>query len=219
MDLADVATWAPDVDLGLESLGALYLEPFWVFAPSGSTIEDEPDLAGLIVFAGREGSGTRVLAEALLRINGLEDVRIHEVDEGPSADVVSEMFQRGEAEAVFAMGDPMAPVIQELLLDARLRPVSLDRAEAYDRRFDFITAVSLPEGTIDLATNIPSEELKLLASSIQLAAPEDLNPVLVDALLDAASEVHERSTVFSARGSYPNGDPASLPLDPTAERF
>jgi hypothetical protein len=25
--------------------------------------------------------------------------------------------------------------------------------------------------------------------------------------------------VFSARGSYPNGDPASLPLDPTAERF
>lgn len=227
MDLAEAATRRsedpgfeePDADLGVESLGALYLEPFWVFAPAGSSIEDEPDLEGLAVLAGREGSGTRVLAEALLRINGLEEVQIQELIEGPSADAITEIFEQGEAEAVFAMGSPLSPIIHELLLDPRLKPLSLDRAEAYDRRFDFITAVSLPEGTVDLALNIPSEELRLIASSIQLVAPADLNPVLVDALLDAASEVHERSTVFSARGSYPNGDPASLPLDPTAERF
>ena len=227
IDLAEVATRAaedpgsdqPDVDLGIESLGALYLEPFWVFASAESRIDDEPDLEGLVVFAGREGSGTRVLAEALLRVNGLEEVQIVELDEEPSEDAVAELFRAGEAEAMFTMGSPMSPIIRGLLLDGRFRPISLDRAEAYDRRFDFITSVTLPEGTVDLATNVPSEDLKLIASSIQLVAPEDLNPVLVDALLDAATEVHKGSTVFSARGSYPNGDPASLPLDPTAERF
>ncbi|MCL7961648.1 MAG: hypothetical protein M8860_02200 [marine benthic group bacterium] len=227
IDLADLATRSaeetgfevPEVDLRLESLGALYLEPFWQFAAVGSEIEDELDLEGLVVFAGREGSGTRVLAEALLRINGLEEVRIVELDEEASEDEVAELFLRGEAEVLFMMGSPISPVIRGLLLDPRFRPVSLDRAEAYNRRFDFITNVTLPEGTVDLASNVPSRDLKLIASSIQLVAPEDLNPVLVDALLDAASEVHKRSTLFSARGSYPNGDPASLPLDPTAERF
>ena len=227
IDLADAAARPgeepgfrpPEVDLGLESLGALYLEPFWLFAGADSEIDDEPDLEGLVVFAGREGSGTRVLAEALLRINGLAEVRILGLDEGSTEDAVAELFRKGEAEVMFTMGSPMSPVIRGLLLDPRFRPVSLDRAEAYDRRFEFVTAVSLPEGTVDLATNVPSEELKLIASSIQLVAPENLNPVLVDALLDAANEVHRRSTVFSARGSYPNGDPASLPLDPTAERF
>ncbi|MEJ2482257.1 MAG: TAXI family TRAP transporter solute-binding subunit [Gemmatimonadota bacterium] len=227
VDLADVATRAaedpgfeaPEVDLGLESLGALYLEPFWLFAAAGSDIEDEPDLEGLVVFAGREGSGTRVLAEALLRINGLEEVRILELDEGATEDAVAELFRQGEAEVLFIMGSPMSHTILGLLLDPRFRPISLDRAEAYDRRFDFVTKVTLPEGTVNLASNVPSEELKLIASSIQLVAPEDLNPVLVDALLDAANKVHKRSTLFSTRGSYPNGDPASLPLDPTAERF
>ena len=208
-----------EAELGLKSLGALYLEPFWVFVPAGRAVEDERELEGLLVFGGREGSGTRVLAEALLRVNGLDSVQIYEVSAEQSEEDIADMFRRGDVEALFTMGSPRSPVIQQLLLDPRIRPLSFDRAEAYDRRFDFVTAVSLPEGTIDFEANIPPEELKLLASSIQLVAPDDLNPVLVDALLDAASEVHKGSTLFSARGSYPNGDPASLPLDPTAERF
>ena len=210
---------AEEVDLGIESLGALYLEPFWLFTSTRDDIRDERDLEGLLVFAGRAGSGTRVLAEALLSINGLDDIRTYAVSEDLTEEEVTELFRQGEVDALFATGSPMSPVLQRLLLDPRIRPFSFDRAEAYDRHFDFITAVTLPEGTVDLEANIPSEELHLLASSIQLVAADDLNPVLVDALLDAASAIHERSTLFSARGAYPNGDPASLPLDPTAERF
>lgn len=227
MDIEDAAATldtdrdlgAEEVDLGIESLGALYLEPFWLFTAAGAEVRDERGLQGLLVFAGREGSGTRVLAEALLRINGLDEVRTYAVGEDLSEEEVVEMFRRGEVQALFVTGNPMSPVLQRLLLDPRIRPFSFDRAEAYDRHFDFITAVSLPEGTVDLERNIPAEELQLLASSIQLVAPDDLNPVLVDALLDAASGIHGAGTLFSARGSYPNGDPASLPLDPTAERF
>jgi TRAP-type uncharacterized transport system substrate-binding protein len=214
---ADRDLEAEGVDLGLESLGALYLEPFWLF--TSAEVRDERGLQGLLVFAGRDGSGTRVLAEALLRINGLDEVRTYAVSEDLSEEEVVEMFRRGEVQALFVTGSPTSPALRRLLLDPRIRPYSFDRAEAYDRHFDFITAVSLPEGTVDLERNIPSEELQLLASTIQLVAPDDLNPVLVDALLDAASGIHGAGTLFSARGSYPNGDPASLPLDPTAERF
>jgi TRAP-type uncharacterized transport system substrate-binding protein len=216
---ADRDLEAEEVDLGIESLGALYLEPFWLFTSARDDVRDERGLEGLLVFAGREGSGTRVLAEALLRINGLDDVRTYAVSDDLSEEDVTELFRRGEVQALFATGSPMSPVLQQLLHDPRIRPFSFNRAEAYDRHFDFITAVTLPEGTVDLEANIPSEELQLLASSIQLVAPDDLNPVLVDALLDAASGIHGAGTLFSARGSYPNGDPASLPLDPTAERF
>jgi TRAP-type uncharacterized transport system substrate-binding protein len=208
-----------EADLGLESLGALYLEPFWVFVPARRDLRTEADLEGLLVFPGREGTGTRVLAEALLRVNGIEDVQIYEPGDGIGEEEIAEALLRGEVQAVFAMGDPMSPAIQQLLLDRRIRPFSFRRAEAYDRKFEFISALTLPEGTIDLRENVPSEELQLLASSIQLVTPADLNPVLVDALLDAATEIHQRPTLFSTRGSYPNGNSASLPLDPTAERF
>ena len=152
-------------------------------------------------------------------MNGVEDVTVFEPDRDPTREEIAAMFLRGEVEALFAMGDPMSPAIQRLLLDPRIRPLSFRRAEAYDRRFEFITALTLPEGTVDLAANVPAEDLRLVASSIQLVTPADLNPVLVDALLDAATEVHQRPTLFSTRGSYPNADAASLPLHPAAERF
>jgi TRAP-type uncharacterized transport system substrate-binding protein len=208
-----------EADLGLESLGALYVEPFWIFTAARRGVGTERELEGLVVFPGREGTGTRVLAEALLQVNGVEDVTVFEPEQDPTREEIAEMFLRGEVEALFAMGDPMSPSIHRLLLDPRIRPLSFRRAEAYDRRFEFITALTLPEGTVDLAENVPAEDLRLVASSIQLVTPADLNPVLVDALLDAATEVHQRPTLFSTRGSYPNGDAASLPLDPTAERF
>ena len=208
-----------EADLGLESLGALYLEPFWVFVPAGRDLRTEDDLDGLVVFPGREGTGTRVLAEALLRVNGIEDVEIYEPGDGFSEDDVAAAFLGGDVQALFAMGDPMSPAIQQLLMDPRIRPFSFRRAEAYDRKFEFVSALTLPEGAVDLRDNIPAEDLQLVASSIQLVTPADLNPVLVDALLDAATEIHQQPTLFSIRGSYPNGNPASLPLDPTAERF
>jgi TRAP-type uncharacterized transport system substrate-binding protein len=209
------------LNLGLVSLGALYLEPFWVFALSDRRVEEEASLGGLVVFPGREGSGTRVLADALMRANGLTDVEVYQPEQDLSEEDLVELFGTGESsvEAIFAMGNPMAPAIRHLLLDRRLRPLSFDRSEAYDRRYPFLTAVTLPEGTVDLELNVPDRELKLVASSIQLVTTNDLSPVLVDALLDAASEVHQEASLFSVRGSYPNGDPASLPLDPTAERF
>lgn len=215
--VGDETSEAPD--LGLVSLGALYVEPFWLFSRASDDIRSERDADGLVVFPGREGSGTRVLAEALIAVNGLDDVEVFHPDEGEEAEQIEEAFRRGDVDVLFAMGDPMSPSIRALLTDSRIRPVSFGRAEAYDRRFPFIDALTLPEGTVDLADNVPAEDLHLVGSTIQLVTTSDLNPVLVDALLGVANEVHSEATLFSVRGSYPNADPASLPLAPTAERF
>lgn len=202
----------------LVSLGALYIEPAWVFAHVDLSVDHEHDLDGLLVYPGREGSGTRALAERLLEMNGLDEVELFDAD-FVSVEEGVEAFVAGEFAAVFLMGEPRNPAIEQLLRRPEFEPISFRRAEAYERRFPFITAVTLPEGSLDLAENIPDRELKLVGSTIQLVTTDDLSPVLVDALLDAASQVHGEATLLSNRGEYPKPDPGSLELSPAAERF
>jgi len=203
----------------LVSLGALYYEPFWAFALVDRNVEEEPDLDGLLVFPGREGSGTRALAEQLLATLGLDDVVISGSDRFKSMEEGVEAFLAGEFEAGFVMGKPRTPIIDRLLRHPAIEPISFRRAEAYDRQFQFVSALTLPEGAVDLARNIPDRDLKLVASSIQLVTTDDLSPVLVDVLLHAASEIHGEATLLSARGEFPKADPASLELNTAAERF
>ncbi len=203
----------------LVSLGALYIEPFWVFALAERDIREEPDLEGLLVYPGREGSGTRLLAERLLEINGLDSVAVYETNEPLTAETGVDLFLDGVLDAVFVMGEPRNPAVHRLLRQPEIKPVSFRRAEAYNRQFPFVTAVTLPEGAVDLALNIPDEDLKLIASSIQLVTTDDLSPVLVDALLAAAGEIHGEATLLSARGEFPKADPGMLELLPAAELY
>jgi len=82
--------------------------------------------------------------------------------------------------------------------------MSFERADAYPRRFDFLTRLVLPSGTVDFAADIPREDVKLIATEAMLAARSDLHPALTQALLDAAREIHGGQGVFEAAGEFPN---------------
>ena len=82
------------------------------------------------------------------------------------------------------------PAIWQALHDPDLKLMSLARAEAYPRRFPYITKLTLPPGTIDLAQHIPQQEVKLIGTKAMLVARDDLSPAIVNLLLEAARELH-----------------------------
>ena len=62
-----------DADSPIASLGALYLEPVWVFArDTPKPVQQLRDLAGRRVGIGAEGSGTQPLARMLLETVGVD---------------------------------------------------------------------------------------------------------------------------------------------------
>jgi hypothetical protein len=79
--------------------------------------------------------------------------------------------------------------------------------------------VVLPEGSIDLAQNLPAEPITLLAAQTQIVAHEDLHPAIQMLLMQAAKEVHGEVGLFNRDGELPVANQFDFPLSAEATRF
>jgi hypothetical protein len=93
------------------------------------------------------------------------------------------------------------------------------RADAYQRRFGFISKLTLPAGTLDLARGLPDHDITLIGTKAMLAAHADLHPVLVALLIDAAREIHGGQGPFESAGEFPSFAPVDLPVAAEAELY
>jgi TRAP transporter TAXI family solute receptor len=138
----------------LEGLASLYHEPLWVFHTLGDDLVDLRGLAGKHLAVGAEGSGTRAVALPLLGQNGIDAVSAVLRDAGGAAAV--EALRSGVVDAAFFVAAPSAPLIADLLRDSEVQLLGFSRAEAYTRRFDYLSKVTLVAGQVDLAKGMPT---------------------------------------------------------------
>jgi TRAP-type uncharacterized transport system substrate-binding protein len=204
---------------GVESLGTMYLQPLWIFAPRDTDLEGLRDLSGLRVEAGAKASDSRLLALFLLNEEGIGDEvdfsRNHPVTPGQ----VREAVQDGQVGAIIAVGEPESRLIDTLLRSSKLQVLSIERADAFALRHPFLQKVRFPEGGHDIKANIPDRDLQLLAARAQLIVSDLFPPALADLLLQAALEIHGGATPFSSRGEFPDPETAPLPLNRAADNF
>ena len=97
--------------------------------------------------------------------------------------------------------------------------MSFAQADAYERRFPFLTKLTLPQGVADLVRSYPPEDVRVLAPTANLIVRSDLHPALQTLLLKAAGEVHGKSGFFQFAGEFPAYKDAMLPLSPDAARY
>ena len=202
---------------GLVTLGSLFYEPTWLFYGGASKLRILNDLRGKRIAIGPPGSGTQALILKFL----------HEIKIAKSPTVLREIggleaakaLETGDVDAVFYVASINAPAVQRLLTAPGVNIHSIERADAIVRRQRFFTKHTLPQGAADLARNIPPRDVTLLAVTANLVAVEDIHPVIVDLLLEAAKEVHGGGGMFQRAGEFPAPRDLDLPLAPDAERF
>lgn len=202
---------------GLEGLGSLYYEPLWLFYKNGIALHRMPDLRGLKVAIGPDGSGTQALVKLLLEENALENSELQLLKQNSSQ--AAEALRSGQIDAAFFVASPKSQLVSRLLHDPAIQLASFERADAYARRHDFLSVLTLPEGAEDLASNIPSQEIRLLATTSDLVVHEDLHPGLVSLLMQVIDKVHRPAGWFSAEGEFPTSRYMSFPLNEQAVRF
>jgi len=207
---------AADSD-ALISLGGMFLEPLWVFHRRGLVIDELGALAGRRVAVGQQGSGTRHLADTLLRDVLPAGATVVPVDLGGLA--AAEALQRGAVDAALFVSAPDAKAVQQLLRDPKVALLDFARAQAYSRRFPFLTPIDLPRGAIDLAADIPATDIHLVATTASLLARADIHPVIVDRVLAAAREVHGGGSALWRPGAFPSPQAPDVALSDDAERF
>lgn len=208
-----------DLISDLYSLGSLGFEPFWVFVRKGDSITTVRDLAGRRVLLGPKGSGSRATALLLVEDNGIEDDIELSSWEHQSPEALAEELSAGRIDAACVVGEPSAPFITQLLRTEDVMPLSLGRTPAYARRHPELEELVLPMGAYDLARNIPSADLDLVAPATNLVAGAGLHPAAVAVLLEAAKNIHRTHTLFAAQGTFPSSKYVSLPLSPAATQY
>ena len=203
-------------DSGLLSLGSVFYEPVWVFYHGEKTLTRLTDLRGKRIAIGQEGSGVRQLAQQLLAANEIPPG--HQLV--PLAGLqAAEELQQGRIDAAFIIAAEKAPVVQVLLRSPGIRVMSFSQANAYQRRFPFLTRLTFPQGVAYLVRDFPPEDIKLLAPTANLIIRDDLHPALRTLLLQTASEVHGKSGFFQDAGEFPSYKDRMLPLAPEAARY
>ena len=160
-------------------------------------MDEEADLEGRRIVLGAAGSGTRVFATAVLAANGVADRVTTVTVEKDAPEQSVEALKAGTLDGLFALGEPDAPSIREALSDDGIKALPFRRAAAYERRYPGLIAVTVPEGALDLARNVPEQDLALIALATNLVAPEDLHPSLVDVILGVATRVHSGPNVLT----------------------
>jgi TRAP transporter TAXI family solute receptor len=208
-----------DRDSQLVSLGSVFFEPVWVFyrGDHGDRRFDRlTDLKGKRIAIGQEGSGVRQLAQQLLSANEIKPGDHLLPLSGLKA---AEELQQGRIDAAFIIAAENAPVVQVLLRSPGVKVMSFAQAEAYQRRFPFLTKLTLPQGVADLVRDYPPHDVTLLAPTANLVVRDDLHPALQSLLLQAATEVHGRAGFFQRAGEFPFYKDRLLPLSPEAARY
>jgi TRAP transporter TAXI family solute receptor len=202
---------------GLVSLGTLFTEPIWLYYRANLDLNRLTQLKGMRVNVGSEGSGIPKLFRDLLTANGLKEgaVNLSMLDDKPAAAALLE----GKIDAAVFSSAPNSSVIQKLLRAPAVDLFDFSQAEAYTRRFPYLSQVVLPRGLINLGRDQPARDVHLIALTTTLVAREDLHPALVNLFAQAAVNIHGTAGWFRKRGEFPNAAIGDIPVVPAAVKF
>ncbi|MFD1967900.1 TAXI family TRAP transporter solute-binding subunit [Trinickia caryophylli] len=203
---------------GLVSLGSVSYVPFVMFY-RGPRYTLLSEFAGKRLAIGPEGSGARALALALLKANGIGPGGATELVP-LTGEEAARALSDGRIDAAFFAGDSaQVPVMARLTRAPGIRLFSFAQAEAYTRRFPYLTDLALPMGAFDLGRNLPPQTVHTLASTAELIARDSLHPALSDLLIEAAREVHGRATLLQRAGEFPAALTHDFPISDDAARY
>jgi TRAP-type uncharacterized transport system substrate-binding protein len=203
----------------LVSLGSMFYQPLTVFYRGRRRISRLSQLKGERIAIGKQGSGTRLLALALLDGNGIDmggATQLLDLD----GDAARQALVDGQVDAIFLTGDSAPPATIRAILHTRgIRMFDFPQADAYARVFPFLHKLEIPAGTFDLGANLPRKPLTLLAPAVELIAHSDLHPALCDLLIQAAQQVHGGATRLQYAHEFPNTYTYTFPLDSEAASY
>ena len=202
----------------IKSLASIYYEPLWVFYRNeGYTVDYMIQFISKKIAVGTIGSGTKDLADKILKDNGINEQNSTILNYNTKE--AKEKLEKGEIDVIFIVSSHNSEVVKELLADPKINLFSFKRARAYSRKYTFLEALDLYEGTIDLYKNLPDENINLLATTANLVVQKDFSEELKRILLKKVVEVHNKKDLFAKAGQFPNIDNMKLDLDEEAKRY
>ncbi len=203
----------------IEGVASLYLEPLWVFYRGDATLDRLSQLAGKRIAVGSDGSGTQTLSKGLLGACGVSASTPNTSLQPLAGGEAAKALLAGQIDAVMIVASPKAVVVHDLLANPGVKLMSFSQADALGRTYQFLSAVTLYRGSIDLPKNLPSTDVHLVAPAAMLVARESAHKSLVLLGAMAATEMHRYGTLLSEPGQFPTARYMEVPMAKQAANY
>jgi TRAP-type uncharacterized transport system substrate-binding protein len=201
------------IDRALQSLAVVEREPVWIFSrlPWVTTMKD---LSGLRVGIAQDDGLAASAAQLLLNHSRLKatDVQLVKVQRNQLADLLID----GQLDAAIVLASASSEVVRVLTRGAAIQIIGLEQVRGLVQRESRLRPFVLPQGVIELRGDIPSRDLTMVSADLQLVVRPDVHPALQRALLDVASQLHERPSYLQRQGEFPRLTDMDFPASPVA---
>jgi len=215
-----------DTEAGIVSLGSLFYEPVWIFyrrelerrrpPGGGAPLQRLAQLRGLRVNVDQDGSGVPQIMEKLLALNRLKPADFRLANLPPAEAGIA--LRQGRLDAAVLISAPQSQLIRELLRDPAIALMAFEQNEAYSRHLPFLSTVTLPRGVVDLAADLPPQDVPLLATTTSLLARDQTHPALRQLFAQAAQSQHSEAGWFNGARDFPNTRTSELPVSAEGDR-
>ncbi|MDM0074374.1 TAXI family TRAP transporter solute-binding subunit [Variovorax sp. J2P1-59] len=214
-----------DEEAGLTSLGSLFFEPLWFFYRTDAarkvdrktaTLTSLTQFKGLRINVDKPGSGVPDIMERMFHANHMDPAALDlsNLEQTPA----TEALQAGLLDVIVLASAPQSPLVQRLLRAPDIQLMDFAQSDAYSRRFAFLQPVTLPRGVVDLAADVPSHDVSLLAATTSLLAREETHPALRQLFAQSAQTLHGGAGWFNRARDFPNTRTSELPVSPEGDR-
>lgn len=222
--LAQLGTNRPNIDItfaqglyadtnnNVQTLAVVGHEILWVVARDG--IQSLSDLRNHRIAASVEGSSNRLAAQLLLQHARVPLSEVSFTDDVGEKAVVALADGRVDAVVHVATGNSRTVAALVRMVGFHLLPV--DQVGALVAKAPQLRAVIMPQGSIELRSNLPSTDLPCAVTLTHLVARPGLHPALQRTLLDVADEIHVMAGFLERQGVYPTTVGSAFPVAPEA---
>ena len=202
----------------IKAIASIYYEPLWIFYKNDTYKMDYLiQLISKKISIGKEKSGTEDLALKILNDNGINKKNSQLLYN--STQEAKDLLIKGEIDAMFIVSSPNSNVIKELLENPDISLFSFKRAKAYSRKYSFLEATPIYEGTIDLYKNLPSQDINLLSTTANLIVRDGFSDELTRLILKEIKRIHNKKGLFETQNQFPNIDNLTIEINEDAQRY
>ncbi len=201
----------------LESVAAVYLELVLVVAQASWGYGH---IEGGRIAIGPAGSGSNLLARELLADQGVQEgvpPGTAFVEIGDEEAVAA--LQAGELDSAVFLTAIDVPWVRVVFSDPELVVSPFLLAEAFTRHYRYLRRVVIPAGLLDLRTEVPPEDVQVIATTASLVIRPDTHRALIPLLIESAREQLLQGDLLAAPGEFPSAHGVEAPLADEARQY
>jgi len=201
------------------SLGSVVYQPLWLFHYQAAGVDQDLNrfLQGKRVSINIPGSSTRAMVQQLLKAQGVNTDPANFLAMSTKDSVAA--FKEHKIDAIFLLGAMASKNVQEIAQYPGVQIYNFPLATAYAKRFQYLDPVVLPAGTFSLHPIVPSQDVHMIATTLDILTKETLHPALQLLFMEATEDFERKRVSYFAPGKFPTYMDTRIPESDVARRF